>query len=232
MGWFTGGGHGPLSSTYGFGSDNVLEATIVLMNGTVVTTNSCSHPDLFWAIRGGGGGTFGVVTSVVMKAYPSPKTTTWSLLTMLQDPSMEREWWDLMAEFSKDLKALKDGGVQGYYYMFGPPLMPTLMLGTFFDLYDKPDGTVDELFDPFRRKIDGMGSAVSYQSNETTFGSFMESYSGDVNAEPVAANIALGSWLLPAEALEDADAVSAVLQEVGPSFNPDKVRNSFSRTVP
>lgn len=224
VGWFTGGGHGPLSSTYGMGSDNVLEATVVLMNGTVVTTNPCSHPELFYAIRGGGGGTYGIVTSVVMKAYPTPKTTTWSLVVMLQDPGKEKEWWDLMAEFSKGMKWLKDGGMQGYYYMAGPPLAPTMILATFFNIFDKPNGTVAELFEPFKQRLDRMNGTVGYQSNENNFPTFFESYSGDVEAEPVTSNIALGSRLLPAEAFEDVEEVSRVLQQVGPTMDPNKVR--------
>ncbi|MBE3045503.1 FAD-binding protein [Candidatus Bathyarchaeota archaeon] len=230
VGWFTGGGHGFLSSTYGMGSDNVLEATVVLLNGTVVTTNTCSHPDLFYAIRGGGGGTYGIITSVVMKAYPSPKTTSWLLTVTLQDPSMETEWWDLMAGFSGGLKALKDGGVQGYYFMFGPPVMPTMMLLAAFNLFDKPEGTVDELFGPFKERLDAVGGAVEYDSNVTTVSSYLESYGGDVENEPVASNIALGSWLLPAEAFEDAEALSAVYREIGPTMNPTKVRVNFSET--
>lgn len=226
MGWFTGGGHGPLSSTYGMGSDNVLEATVVLMNGTVVTTNPCSHPELFYAIRGGGGGTYGIVTSVVMKAYPTPKTTTWSLVVMLQDPGKENEWWDLMAEFSKGMKGLKDGGMQGYYYMAGPPLAPTMILATFFNVFDKPNGTVAELFEPFKQRLDRMNGTVGYQSNENNFPTFFKSYSGDVEAEPVASNVALGSRLLPAEAFEDVEEVSKVLQQVGPTMDPNKVRLS------
>lgn len=228
VGWFTGGGHGFLSSTYGMGADNVLEATVALLDGTVVTTNACSHPDLFYAIRGGGGGTYGVVTSVVMKAYPSPQTTSWLLSVMLQDSSKEAEWWDLMAEFSGGLKALKDGGVQGYFYMLGPPMMPTLMLSGIFNLFDQPEGTVDELFEPFKQRLDELGGFVAYESNVTTVPSFLESYGGDTENEPVASNVAGGSWLLPAEAFEDPEAVSEVFQEVGPTLDPNKVR-IFSR---
>jgi FAD/FMN-containing dehydrogenase len=68
MGWFTGGGHGPLSSTYGMGADNVLQIQIVTPTGDFLTANACQNPEIFWAIRGGGGGTFGVVTEVTMRA--------------------------------------------------------------------------------------------------------------------------------------------------------------------
>ena len=60
------------SNSYdGTGVDNVLQFTIVLADGSLVTTNSYQHPDLFWALRGGGGGTYGVVTSASYKTYPT-----------------------------------------------------------------------------------------------------------------------------------------------------------------
>lgn len=79
-GYIQGGGHSPLSSLYGMAADNVLGFEVVTSTGEFLTANSTSNPDLFWALRGGGGGTFGVVTSVIVKAYKDLPITTasWS----------------------------------------------------------------------------------------------------------------------------------------------------------
>ncbi|KAG8736933.1 hypothetical protein FRC10_008706 [Ceratobasidium sp. 414] len=70
-GWLQGGGHSPLGSMHGMGVDNVLQFTIVKANGKIVKANACQNKDLFWALRGGGGGTYGVALDVTYKTHPA-----------------------------------------------------------------------------------------------------------------------------------------------------------------
>ena len=80
-GYIQGGGHSPLSPIYGMAADNVLGFELVTRIGEFITANSVTNADLFWALRGGGGGSFGVVTSVTVKAYKDLPVTTasWTL---------------------------------------------------------------------------------------------------------------------------------------------------------
>ncbi|KIM48619.1 hypothetical protein M413DRAFT_20978 [Hebeloma cylindrosporum] len=70
-GWAQGGGHSPISPSYGMGADRTLQYKIVTPDGVFRTANACQNEDLFFALRGGGGGTFGVVLEATMMAFPS-----------------------------------------------------------------------------------------------------------------------------------------------------------------
>ena len=66
-----GGGFGSFSKAYGMAGANLIEAEIVTADGEVRIANACSNPDLFWALKGGGGG-FGVVTRVTLRTHALP----------------------------------------------------------------------------------------------------------------------------------------------------------------
>jgi FAD/FMN-containing dehydrogenase len=72
-GLLQGGGFGSFSKQYGTACASLLEAEIVNSNGEVRIANACNNPELFWALKGGGGGSFGVVTRVTLKTHPLPE---------------------------------------------------------------------------------------------------------------------------------------------------------------
>ncbi len=67
-----GGGFGSYSKHYGLAAASLLEAEIVTADGQIRIANACTNADLFWALKGGGGGTFGVVSKMTLKTHDLP----------------------------------------------------------------------------------------------------------------------------------------------------------------
>jgi len=87
-----GGGIGYLSRTFGLTIDNLLEVDMVLADGRFVTANATENPDLFWAVRGGGGN-FGVVTSFLFKLHPISTVYGGPMIWPLEQASDLLKFW-------------------------------------------------------------------------------------------------------------------------------------------
>jgi FAD/FMN-containing dehydrogenase len=66
------GGFGSFSKHFGTASANLIEAEVVTADGVVRIANACTHPDLFWGLKGGGGGSLGVVTRLTLRTHALP----------------------------------------------------------------------------------------------------------------------------------------------------------------
>lgn len=71
-GFLQGGGFGSWSKKFGIAAASLLEAEVVTADGKVLIANACQNTDLFWALKGGGGGTFGVVTRATLMTHQLP----------------------------------------------------------------------------------------------------------------------------------------------------------------
>ncbi len=125
-GYIAGGGHSPLSPRYGLGSDQVLSIDVVLPSGRFVTATETSHPDLFFALRGGGGATFGVVTSVTVKAHPKTAFSgvTWTVTTGPDTANPDDGiFWSALFAYWRRFPEFANAHSYGYSTIFprGPP---------------------------------------------------------------------------------------------------------------
>jgi len=67
------GGFGSFSKAWGLASGNLLEAEVVTADGAVRIANACTNPDLFWGLKGGGGGSLGIVTRLTLRVHALPE---------------------------------------------------------------------------------------------------------------------------------------------------------------
>jgi FAD/FMN-containing dehydrogenase len=96
-GFTLGGGLGILGRKYGVLSDRLLRAEIVLADGRVVEADEHHHGDLFWALRGAGGGNFGVVTSLELRTVPAPNVTNFHLSWSFSNADSVIDGWQRWA---------------------------------------------------------------------------------------------------------------------------------------
>jgi FAD/FMN-containing dehydrogenase len=97
-----GGGVGFASRKYGLTCDNLVEATVVLADGSSVVANAHTHPDLYWALRGGGGGNFGIVTRLVFRTYPIGQVATYAIEWPWSDAAKIVQAWQKLAPHAPD----------------------------------------------------------------------------------------------------------------------------------
>ena len=91
-GLMLGGGIGHLSRGLGLSIDNILGAQVVLADGSVVNANEDENPDLYWAIRGGGGN-FGVVTSITARLHPVDTVVAGPMFWSLESAPELMRWY-------------------------------------------------------------------------------------------------------------------------------------------
>jgi FAD/FMN-containing dehydrogenase len=113
-GFVLGGGTGWLDRKFGLACDNLLSVELVTAGGDLVRANGAENPELFWALHGGGGN-FGVATSLTLSLFPLPALTAMLLLWRPEaGPRVARAYRDFMESAPDEV-----GG--GFLYLTAPP---------------------------------------------------------------------------------------------------------------
>ena len=108
-GFTQGGGHSILSSSVGLAADNALEWGVVTVEGKHLIASETENPDLYWALNGGGGGTYAVVLSLTTKAFEDGHIGGAALSFNISSMSLDT-YWTLFDHWQAGLPALVDAG--------------------------------------------------------------------------------------------------------------------------
>lgn len=147
-GYTQGGGHSPLSSKFGMAADQALEWEVVTGTGKSLIASPSQNNDLYWALSGGGGGTYGVVASLTVKAHPELRTSA-ANLTFTSAGTSQESFWSVVQTFQESLPAIVDTGTYATWVLSNESFAVMPMQGP-----GVPKAKLQQLLNPTLKKLD------------------------------------------------------------------------------
>ncbi|KAI1496234.1 FAD binding domain-containing protein [Biscogniauxia marginata] len=206
-GFTQGGGIGLLSSKFGLSADQVLEWEVVTGTGKFVTASAQENPDLFWALRGGGGSTYGVVVSMTVKAFPETSISA-AYMTVIKNGTNEDALYSSLGTFLQSLPELVDAGA--WVVFVATPQVFLIMPAMAPGLHPTE---LDGYLQPFMDKMDQAGLVYDYSSAE--YPDFLAGYRH--NSATSTWNVSdnnLGGRLIPRELVNDNSSTEALVEAI------------------
>ena len=171
-----------------------MEITIVTADGNHVTANAYRNEDLFWALRGGGGGTWGVVTSVTYKTHPSTPLSSASLSANSTNAASTQ---NILAEVIRLAPSLVERGYGGYFTLFSGQISLSFL---------SPNVTAEETQATFLPLFELAASqpGVLVQNSTVVYQDFWGWYETlfVASGEAVGIPTEMSSWLLPQDIIQ------------------------------
>ncbi|THH08033.1 hypothetical protein EW145_g2989 [Phellinidium pouzarii] len=194
-GYGQGAGHSAFSPVFGLAADNCLEYNIVIANGSFITANEVENTDLFWALRGGGAGSWGIVVSATFRTFPAFTATYHNSMILAPNADAGGKLAELHAKHIFDWDDVHAGQ---YFYFFNNVPMggqgSNFSLRTYFANYtaDQAIAAMKPLLDDIR----ALNYTILFETTNTTLATSLL-FLAD---EPMAYNALLGSRLISEEA--------------------------------
>ena len=203
-GYTQGGGHSPLSNIYGLSADQVLEWQVVDGTGILRTASRTENSDLFWALSGGGGGTYGVVYNVTMKAHTDTPIAGGSL----NFTSTSENFWTAVEDYHTKLPGIVDTGVF---------VVASIGNGSFTGFIHGPNipkATVESLFQPYLEALTSLN--ITYAFAITQFDNYVSEYTGTRDVFHFSVGLGqAGGYLIPrSQVVGNATGVTAVARRI------------------
>ncbi|OCL11253.1 FAD binding domain-containing protein [Glonium stellatum] len=176
-GYMQGGGHSVISPLFGLGADQPLSMQVVTADGRFVTADPQTNSDLFWAMRGGGGSTFGVMTSAVVKALP---VTSFASLSIAFNAGLDTSaisveaFWEGVRAYFKDILRQAEVNTYGLFVINTPTTSQSFSMSLKMIV---PRMTVSELtqfMSPFLSELKALGINASLANSLQHHNSFAD----------------------------------------------------------
>ncbi|KAK3303035.1 uncharacterized protein B0T15DRAFT_262003 [Chaetomium strumarium] len=217
-GYIAGGGHTPLSGLHGMAADHVMALEVVTADGRFITASPAENTDLYWALRGGGGSTFGVVTSLIIRVHPKvPVTTSTFSFGTSATVSADTFWRGMHAYFSFFIPftdagtyswwTLTSSGNGSFTFSMSPFFAPNHTIASFHTLTA-----------PFFNTLTSLGIAPSQPVNTTFHPDFYSAYNATWGRDPFLNSVGRisvpGNRLLPRRNWESASRFAATFATI------------------
>lgn len=212
-GYSQGGGHSALASRYGLAADQTLEWEVIDGKGRLLKANREHNSDLYWALSGGGGGTYGVVWSLTSKAHPSTPVSAFNL-TFTSEGISQDTYYEAVGLYHSHLAPLVDAGAMSVWYFTNASFAISPVTG--------PNIPVDKLVELVQPFLDGLKKlGIKYTFYSEQFPTYLAEY--EAMQSPIQVGIAqYGGWLMPRSVIEnnnkDATAAYRKITEDGAQF--------------
>ncbi len=193
-GYTQGGGHSALSSKYGLAADQTLEWEVITGTGRYLRASRYQNSDLYWALSGGGGGTFGVVLSMTSKAHTDIPVSA-ANLTFTNEGTTQDKFYEAVSTFHSSLPAMVDAGVMAIWYFTNTSfaISPLTAPGV-------PADTLKHFMNPLTDKLTGLG--IQYTQVVRQFPTYMDEF--DAMQAPIEVGIAqYGGRLIPRSVVQN-----------------------------
>ncbi|UKZ54387.1 hypothetical protein TrVGV298_008195 [Trichoderma virens] len=205
-GYSQGGGLSVLSTAFGLGADQVLEWEAVTTSGDIVTAKPGHNEDLYWALSGGGGGTYAIVTSAVIKLHPTAIASGASF-TLLANSTSSDNYAKTVAAFLRLIPQMADNGASIIYLHTADSFLLTPLT-----VFNATIDYVRDVLAPFQSVVDGLGLVldITYDTYDT-YKNYFTAHWGPLpyGFFPVESNT-YGSRLIPRTVLESGDSFPEV----------------------
>ncbi|KAJ5375636.1 FAD-binding type 2 [Penicillium concentricum] len=197
-GYTQGGGHSALSTKFGLGADNTLEFEVVTAAGKLVKASRSENADLFWALSGGGAGNYGVVMSIVVKAYKDAPIAGAALQFTAANITTDT-FYEAVSQFHSMLPAMIDHGVTVIYQMTS-----SVFIINPITAYNQTTDDVKAILGPFTSKLTKLN--IKYKASFSQYDSYYDHYNKYMGPLPwgnlAVANYQYGGRLIPRKTLE------------------------------
>ena len=236
-GYTQGGGHSALSSKHGLAADQTLEFEVISGSGELIRASPLENPDLYWALSGGGGGTYGVVYSMTLKVHPNVLITGVKLgFTKSVGQAAEVNFWKAVEFYHSIAHKMSDENGTAVYVLTSESfnIMPLTMPG-------KSKRDVENLLNPFMTRLSQLNITYDVEIQESS--GYLAHH--DAMFDPILVGIAqYGGRLIPQSLIKNkvalfTKAVREIVMDgsiyIGVSLNVSSssiMRNAYNAVLP